>query len=129
MNKHKTINKGDIIFKQGNFSDSAFIVTKGTFEISIGDNKFGNQKKVLSRLYQNEIFGEMGLIDGLSRSATATALEDGQISILSKENYETMARQNPRLLLPLFKILSLRIRNTLGVLKNTPKSSNPQTWG
>ncbi|MCH8157336.1 MAG: cyclic nucleotide-binding domain-containing protein [Nitrospinae bacterium] len=128
MKNQKWVKKGSAIVNEGNFSDSAFIVDKGKFEIAIGSKDPENAGQVLCTLRRNEIFGELGLIDGLPRSATVTALEDSQISVLSKEDFLSLATHNPKTLLPLLKILTQRLRDTLKKLKSVPQIPQPQTF-
>jgi CRP/FNR family cyclic AMP-dependent transcriptional regulator len=39
----------------------------------------------------------MSLIDGAPRSATATALDDSKVVVLSEENFARLAYRHPRL--------------------------------
>ena len=127
MKNQKWVKKGSALVNEGNFSDAAFIIDQGTFEIAIGSKDSENAGWVLCTLSKNEIFGELGLIDGLPRSATVTALEDSQISILSKEDFLSMSAHKPKTLLPLLKILTQRLRDTLIKLKGAPQIPPPQT--
>ena len=105
------VKKGEVIFWEGTVSNCAFIIEKGKFEVS---KLCANGKsKVLGILNASDIFGEMGLIDGHPRSATVTALEDGKVSVISKENFESLAQKSPETLMPLLKVLSNRLRDTL----------------
>ncbi len=107
--------KGETIFYEGSTSDSAYIIECGKVEISTSDSQGG--KRVLGVLEEDDIFGEMGLIDNLPRSATAKALEDTTISIITKERFETLSKLEPELLKPLLKVLSQRLRETLDMLQ------------
>mgnify|MGYP001591470389 FL=1 len=49
--------KGEVIFKEGDVSDNAYIIKTGQVEISKGE---GKQKVVLAILKDGDIFGEMG---------------------------------------------------------------------
>ena len=118
-----TINfkKGDNIIEEGNLGDCAYIIEAGSVEVSKlsphGD------KHILGILKKSEIFGEMGLIDGLPRSATVKALEDCIVSVFSKETFNSLADHNPEALIPIFKVLTRRLRSTLALVGNVPKSS------
>lgn len=112
----QSIPKGDVIFSEGSFADCAFIIEKGRVEIS--ETGVDGQPKVLGVLTENDIFGEMGLIDEMPRSATAIALEDCVISVLTRENFENLSKHNPDALMPLLKVLSIRLRETLHQLKS-----------
>lgn len=114
MNLRKNLKKGEIIFHEGNPSDCAYIIGAGAIEIL--ESSPGGQK-VLGILEDNEIFGEMGLIDGLPRSATARALKDSVVYILTPETFDNLVHKNPESLLPIMKILTSRLRDTMNCLK------------
>ncbi|OGW17145.1 MAG: hypothetical protein A3K09_00115 [Nitrospinae bacterium RIFCSPLOWO2_12_FULL_47_7] len=123
MGSKFVVKKGQILFAEGGFSDCAYIIESGKLEISKRDKNGG--KKVVGVLSDSEIVGEMGLIDGSPRSATATALENTTVSIISKDHFENLYRSNPRALMPILKVLTVRLRNTsrlvleLGVLEHS----------
>mgnify|MGYP003725081341 FL=1 len=72
---------------------------------------------MLGILGENEIFGEMGLIDGQPRSATARAREDSVVCVLTPKTFDNMVQENPEALLPILKILINRLRETMKFLK------------
>jgi CRP-like cAMP-binding protein len=111
--KHK-YRKGEIIFLEGSQGETAYIIESGRVEISDWGE---GHKRVLGVLRENDIFGEMGLIDGLPRSATAMALEDSEVYVLDRETFNSLAKQNPEIIMPIFKVLSLRLRETMKQLK------------
>ncbi len=114
MNLKKKLNKGEVIFHEGNPSDCAYIIGAGSIEIL---ESTPSGQKVLGVLENNEIFGEMGLIDGLPRSATARARKDSVVYILTPETFDNLVQKNPESLLPIMKILSSRLRETMNCLK------------
>lgn len=117
----KTINfkKGEDIIHEGTLSDCAYIIEKGSVEVS--KKRPNGQKQVLGILKENDIFGEMGLIDGLPRSATVSALEDCSISVLSQETFNNLAHHNPESLMPILKVLAKRLRSTLQLVEDLQK--------
>lgn len=117
MNLSKNFKKGKLIFNQGSASDCAFIIGSGSVEI-VKDTEEG--KKVIGVLKENEIFGEMGLIDGQPRSASARALEDSVMYIITRDNFDILVDKNPKALLPILKVLTSRLRETLNFLKQKP---------
>ena len=120
MNLSRNYKKGETIFHQGSQSDCAFIIGSGSAEI-LQETTEG--EKVIGELKENEIFGEMGLIDGEPRSATARALEDSVLYIINRNNFEVLVHKNPKALLPLLKILTSRLRETMSFLKQDTRSS------
>jgi signal transduction histidine kinase len=64
--KYKT---GDVVFKRGDAAQDLFIVQSGKVEIRLGN-------RVVETVSDNDIFGEMAMIDFAPRSATAVAISD-----------------------------------------------------
>jgi CRP/FNR family transcriptional regulator/CRP/FNR family cyclic AMP-dependent transcriptional regulator len=63
-------------------------------------------------LGQNDIFGEMGMIDGGPRSATITALENSKVTMVTREDLNAMSRKNPKAWFPIVKAMSARLRRS-----------------
>jgi CRP/FNR family transcriptional regulator, cyclic AMP receptor protein len=103
--------KGETIIREGESSDCAYIIESGTAEVCkslpSGKNQF------VGVLAQDDIFGELGLIDGLPRSATVNALDSCRIRKISQETFVSLAKHNPQALMPILKILVNRLRHTL----------------
>lgn len=119
MNLRRNLKKGETVFTQGSPSDCAFIIRSGSIEI-IENTREG--QKVIGQLTENEIFGEMGLIDGRPRSATARAIEDSVVFIMTQISFDKLAREKPEALLPILKVLSGRLRETMNLMR--PQYSN-----
>jgi len=85
MNSCRYFKKGETIFDQGSPSDCAFIVSSGSVEI-LQETTEG--EKVIGKLKENEIFGEMGLFDGQPRSTTVRALEDSVMYVITRNNFD-----------------------------------------
>ena len=106
--------KGEGIIEEGTLGDCAYIIEQGSVEVSKLTPH--GEKQVLGVLEKSEIFGEMGLIDGLPRCATVTALENCVMSVCSRETFNSLADHNPESLLPIFKVLVRRLRSTLSLV-------------
>lgn len=106
--------KGEGIIEEGTLGDCAYIIEQGSVEVSKLTPH--GEKQVLGILEKSEIFGEMGLIDGLPRCATVTALENCVMSVCSRETFNSLADHNPESLLPIFKVLVRRLRSTLSLV-------------
>ena len=102
------LKKGQIIFREGNRSDFAFIIEDGRIEVS-RRRKDGNIE-VIDILGYHEIFGEIGMIDGGPRSATATALENSKVTVISRDDLNAMTRKDPKAWYPIVKAMSARLR-------------------
>ncbi len=113
--------KGENIIKEGTLGDCAYIIERGSVEVS--KLTLHGEKQVLGVLEASEIFGEMGLIDGLPRSATVTALEDCVMSVCSQETFNNLADHNPEALIPIFKVLVRRLRSTLALVETLQQNN------
>ena len=98
MNLGKNLKKEEVVFHEGSSSDDAYIIGLGSIE-SLKNTASG--QKVMEILGENEIFGEMGLIDGLPRSATARAREDSVVYVLTPQTFDNLVQENPETLLPI----------------------------
>ena len=113
--KKRYFKKGAEIIKEGMLSDCAYIIESGSVQVSkIVSN---GEEQVIGVLEENDIFGEMSLIDGLPRSATVLALEDCTISVMTPEVFNSLSKRNPEALMPILKVLASRLRKALNILE------------
>ena len=113
--KTQFFKKGTEIIKEGTSSDCAYIIESGRVQVS--KTLSNGEEKVIGILEQNDIFGEMSLIDSLPRSATVLALEDCTISVMTQETFNNLAQHNPEVLMPILKVLAKRLRATLTLVE------------
>ena len=113
--KKRYFKKGAEIIKEGMLSDCAYIIESGSVQ---GSKILSNgEEQVIGVLEENDIFGEMSLIDGLPRSATVLALEDCTISVMTPEVFNSLSKRNPEALMPILKVLASRLRKALNILE------------
>lgn len=72
--------KGKILFQQGDAGDAAYIVNSGAVGIY---REIEGRKIPLATVCRGELFGEMAVIDGSPRMATALVLEDSTLTVIS----------------------------------------------
>jgi CRP/FNR family cyclic AMP-dependent transcriptional regulator len=65
---------------------------------------------VLESVGPNGIFGEMALIDGSPRSATAVAAEPTEVAPIDRAAFAHLVRQNPDFALQVLRLLAARLR-------------------
>ena len=76
-----TFTAGTRIFEESDKGSEAYLIQNGYVEISRG---MGEHKKIISILGPGEIFGEIALLDGDARSATAIAIHETTVAPLSQ---------------------------------------------
>ena len=114
--KKQNYKKYDFIFNEGTYGDSAYMIDFGKVGILSQTNQ-NHKSKLIATLKKDDIFGEMGLIDNKVRTATAIALEETQVSVISKKTFDYLLKHDPLALRPLLKVLSHRLRNTTNLLQ------------
>ena len=112
--------KYDLIFTEGSPGDCAYMIDEGRIAI-IAEKNIHRKYKVLAILHKDAIFGEMALIDEEVRTATAFALEDCQLSVITPKTLHYLMENEPLTLGPLLGVLSQRLRQTTKLLKDKLK--------
>ncbi|MDF9407524.1 cyclic nucleotide-binding domain-containing protein [Pelotomaculum isophthalicicum JI] len=102
------VKKGEMIFREGQTSDKMYIIVQGKVEIS-RTGKDG-QVRILAQLEHPDMLGEMTLLDGKPRSATAIAGEDSILFSLSRQDFQIFLKSNFPVALKIIETLSLRLR-------------------
>ena len=91
--KTKAFHKGAVIYKEGQESNAAYIIKQGDVTLY----RIVNNKRVhLGRRGAGRIFGEMGIISGGKRTATAEALEYTEVIVLDQALLRTLLLKSPR---------------------------------
>ena len=101
--------KKDTIFNINESGDHLYIIVKG--EIGISTNN--NIKQLIATLGEGECFGEMNLLDGLPRSASAYVINDTTLLTLNKSQLHQLMTTYPEISIGMLKSLSLRLREKL----------------
>jgi len=113
--KKQYFKKGVEIIKEGALSDCAYIIESGSVKVS--KTLSTGEEQIIGTLQENDIFGEMGLIDCLPRSANVVALEDCTVSVMTQEVFQSLSKHNPTALMPVLKILAKRLRKALSIIE------------
>jgi CRP/FNR family cyclic AMP-dependent transcriptional regulator len=94
---------GEIIFRQGDPRTFMFVVNEGEVEIRIGS-------KVVEVVEPGGIFGEMAMIDGSPRTATAVARFDCQLVPIDQKRFQFLVQQTPYFAIEVMRVLVGRLR-------------------
>lgn len=101
---------GNIIFRQGDPGRVLYLVKSGQVRIFI-NGLDGTETSVILLGRPGDIFGELAVIDGLPRSATAVAMEATVLLVINREAFRDHMRQNPQLALNFMQELSSKVRH------------------
>ena len=101
--------RGEVIFHQDDPADRMHIIVEGRVKISI-TSEDGREKDIA--LFQpGDCFGEMALLDGANRSATATAIEPSDTMVLFRQDFLDFMSENPEVTSDVTNLLTKRLRN------------------
>lgn len=98
--------KDAIVFRQGDLSDSMFIIRSGAVSI------FSEKKEGVSfqaELRRGDFFGEMALLSNLPRNASVKVTLDATFFYLTKKNFENLLAENKHIGLFLSRLYARRL--------------------
>ena len=101
------VDKGEVVFHEGEPGDAFYIVHQGAVEI-LKARPDGTEEKLAVRR-DGEAFGEMALLNDAPRSATARALQETQLLTVAREDFEELLGGDS-IALRLMRVLSMSLR-------------------
>ena len=104
----KQYEKGEIIIRENEVGEVAYIIQNGSVEIS---REINNKKIILATMSDGQIFGEMGMLDESPRSATVTAIENTLLREIHRDDFFETFKSNPVEVLPVLKSIFERLRD------------------
>ena len=105
--------KDEPIFNEGAIEPYMCFIADGLVRIAKGDSK--KNVKTICEIAGGRTFGEMSIIDGLPRSASAVAAEETTALVLTKEKFELILTDNPKLGVSLYSKLAQMMSHRLRI--------------
>jgi uncharacterized membrane protein len=105
---------GDVIFSQGDASNSMYVVAEGQLNIFLPGE--GSRRISLKDVGPGEFFGELALFDDLPRSASVLAATDCTLFELSRGTLEDYLEHRPSAAHALLRMMTQRLRATNALL-------------
>ena len=91
------------VIREGESGTDLFLVGEGALEISAGG-------RVVNTLHAGSFLGELGLLFGTPRNATAVAVEQATLYVIGKEDFDALRADHPRIDGKLLAVVAQRIR-------------------
>jgi pilus assembly protein CpaE len=104
--KERNFGRNQTVFRQGDPSDSLYVVLAGRIRISATGQ--AGREKVLAFAGVGEVVGEMGLLSGEPRSATAVASTDAKLLQLRNSDFDALLASNVELMRDLARVVAGR---------------------
>ena len=86
------LKKGDFVFEEGDEAIFAYVLTEGVIEI-VQTTK--GEQRVLGKVEKGTVFGEMAIIDGFPRSASARAAADCKVQEVGHKEFLNYISKKP----------------------------------
>ena len=111
LRESKKYHLNEIVFRQGDESGFMYRVLHG--KVGLFLDYGGSDEVKLAELLDEQVFGEMGLLDHAPRSATAVVLEEEtELETLTEEDAQSYFEQNPEIGTLLLLQMCSRLRST-----------------
>ena len=106
--KMQSFGAGEPVFMKGDPAAGMMVVVSG--RVRITSSSADGKEMVLNIINPGEVFGEIALIDGVERTADATAAEATELLLLERRDFLPYLERHPDLSLELLKMLCHRLR-------------------
>jgi CRP/FNR family cyclic AMP-dependent transcriptional regulator len=108
---------GAIIFSQGDPGDALYGVVTGKVRISA--SAADGKEMFLNIMEPGDTFGEIALLDGNPRTATASATAPSELLLIMRDPFLSLLQREPALSIHLLRLLCQRIRWTSGLAEDS----------
>lgn len=108
--RERSYSKGHTILYGDDPGTNLFIIAKGSVKIVVLSDD--GREHILGLLGETDFFGEMALLDGEPRSASAIAREASTVLSISREDFQEELRRNPDISLKILATICQRLRHT-----------------
>jgi len=107
------LERGAVLFREGEQGDCAFIIEKGALKITTDTN---GSPYLLRIAKAGEIIGEMAVIDDSPRSATVTVARDVRLRVIHKDQLRSRLEQADPVVYLMMRVITDRFRSSVKVL-------------
>jgi len=102
--------KGEVIVSEGEETDDAYVILDGEIEVF-------KRNQLVATLRENQIFGEIALVDQRPRTATCIAKTPVTLGQVTRKNYLSLLKHRPEAINPILRIVADRMRNLMEMVE------------
>jgi len=106
---------GTTMWEYGDPGGTMYLISSGSVELFMRDDT--GERIVLETVGRGEVFGELSLLDGGSRTASATAIEPSSLLVLDREDLQQLFRKRPDAALDMLAAMSRMTRKANALLR------------
>lgn len=106
-----------VVFHQGDAGREMYIVASGRLKVST----ISEDGKELSFFFlqESDLFGELALLDGETRSVSVTTIDACELLVLRQIDFQTLLKQNDVIGLRLLSLLAGKVRATTSLYESS----------
>jgi CRP/FNR family transcriptional regulator, cyclic AMP receptor protein len=112
----KSAPRGTSICAKGDPGTSLFVICRG--QVKITSPSVDGHDAMLNSFGKGDIFGEIALLDGQTRSADAVAVTDCELFVIERRDFLPLIREEPEIALKMIEILCTKLRRTTEQAEN-----------
>jgi CRP-like cAMP-binding protein len=106
---NKVLKPNEVLFNIGDPADAMYIVRKGSLKVYFPK---GSEEVTVASLKDGAIVGEMAFFDDKPRSASVKAVDNTEVTVISKADFEKLLTQVPKWMVSMMQSLVARLRQT-----------------
>ena len=110
LGTRKLFRKDAVILHENETGSALFVIISGKVKVSRASDD--GKEIILSILNPSDFFGEMAIIDGLTRSASVTALEESELFLVQRPQFLDLLYEHPEISIALLQELTRRLRSS-----------------
>ncbi|HET9497776.1 MAG TPA: Crp/Fnr family transcriptional regulator [Candidatus Limnocylindria bacterium] len=110
--RRRRFRRGEVIFHEGDPADALHVVASGAVKIVLSSDE--GDEAIIATLHPGDFFGELSLLDGSPRSATAAAVEATETVSLPRDTFLEEIGRSARLRDCLLRSLAAELRRLTG---------------
>ena len=104
----KQYEKNEVILVEEEAGNALFVIITG--KVKVARTSGDDREVILTILTDSDFFGEMAILDGLTRSATVTAIEKSELFLIQRNDFLNLLRSYPDVAIALLQELTKRLR-------------------
>lgn len=104
----KSYAKENVILMEEEAGSALFVIISG--KVKISRTSSDGREVILSILSESDFFGEMAILDGLTRSATVISIEESELYIIQRNQFLELLKSHPEISISLLQELTQRLR-------------------
>jgi len=114
--RRRTFRAGEVIFHRDDPGQVLYVIRSGKVKIYITSQD--GQEVSLAVFGPGDYFGELALLDGQPRSASAVAIEPAETYTLQRTDFIKAVMSHPRIAVQVMNVLSRRLRQTDAMIED-----------